>query len=254
MPEPAHEAAGSARIVRVLEIDPDLGADLDSHLLAGATRELVAPVVDVEWSARTGRWGFQDDAVRAGLMIVEGLLIRHVRMLGTTSAELLGAGDLLRPAEVDGAIAIPAPAEIEWTALVPVRVAALDEAFLAAACRYPAVLGRLLERAVSRAKALALHDVVTNLKHVETRLLVQFWHLAERWGRVTREGIVIDLPLTHELLAKLVGAARPSVTTALGGLADRGLVARDGRAWVLSHESLHSLEPGRSGATPGFVP
>ena len=75
---------------------------------------------------------------------------------------------------------------------------------------------------------------VTNLKHVETR-------------------IVIDLPLTHELLAKLVGAARPSVTTALGGLADRGLVARDGRAWVLSHESLHSLEQGRSGATPGFV-
>ena len=161
-------------------------------------------------------------------------------MLGTTSAELLGAGDLLRPADVDGDIAVPAPAEVEWTALAPVRVAALDEAFLAVACRYPAVVGRLLERAVSRAKALALHDAVTNLKHVETRLLVQFWHLAERWGRVTREGIVIELPLTHEMLAKLVAAARPSVTTALGGHADRGLVTRDGRGWLLSRDRFLS--------------
>src|SRR5215212_5413267 len=69
---------------------------------------------------------------RAGLLLVEGLLVRQVRMLGTTSAELLGAGDLLRPADVDGDIAVPAPAEVEWTALAPVRVAALDEAFLAA--------------------------------------------------------------------------------------------------------------------------
>jgi len=70
---------------------------------------------------------------------------------------------------------------------------------------------------------------------------VQFWHLAERWGRVGRDGVTITLPLTHELLAKLVGAARPSVTTALGDLAARGLLTRDQDSWRLSHESRHAL-------------
>jgi hypothetical protein len=35
------------------------------------------------------------------------------------------------------------------------------------------------------------------------------------------------------VLGKLVGAHRPSVTTALGSLGDRGLVVRDGDGWVL---------------------
>jgi CRP-like cAMP-binding protein len=76
-----------------------------------------------------------------------------------------------------------------------------------------------------------------SLKHVEARLLVQFWQLAERWGRVDRDGIAVTLPLTHELLAKLVGAARPSVTTALGRLAEGGLLLRSGNVWRLSSDS-----------------
>ena len=162
-------------------------------------------------------------------------------MLGTSSAELLGTGDLLRPADIDGELTLPVSAEVEWTALAPLRIAVLDDVFLAAACRYPPVLARLMGRAVARAKALALHDAVTNLKHVETRLLVQFWHLAERWGRVGRDGVTLAMPLTHELLAKLVGAQRPTVTTALGRLAERGDVIRDGAGWRLSHSSRTGL-------------
>ena len=44
------------------------------------------------------------------------------------------------------------------------------------------------------------------------------WHLAERWGRVHPDGVVIPLPLNHQRLADLVGAHRPSVTTAMGEL------------------------------------
>jgi CRP/FNR family cyclic AMP-dependent transcriptional regulator len=217
--------------VRVLERDPDLAAGLARGELARATDELLAPPLEIDWTTRSGRWGPEGGGL--GLLVLDGLLLREVHVIGTSSAELLGAGDLIRPADVDGELTLPAPAEMRWTVLAPPTVVALDEAFLAVACRYPTVLARLTARAVGRAKALAVHEAVTNLKHVETRLLVQFWHLAERWGRVGPDGVTVTLPLTHEVLAKLVGAARPSVTTALGRLADRGELARDGTAWRL---------------------
>jgi CRP/FNR family transcriptional regulator, cyclic AMP receptor protein len=79
---------------------------------------------------------------------------------------------------------------------------------------------------------------------VETRLLVEFWHLAERWGRVGPTGITITLPLTHEMIGELVGATRPSVTTGLGRLAARGLLVREGAdVWHLSHAARDALEP-----------
>jgi CRP/FNR family transcriptional regulator, cyclic AMP receptor protein len=73
---------------------------------------------------------------------------------------------------------------------------------------------------------------------------VQFWHLADRWGRVGPESIAIHVPLTHEMLAKLVGATRPTVTTALSRLAARDLLVRgaDG-IWRLSHRSHEALAP-----------
>lgn len=57
---------------------------------------------------------------------------------------------------------------------------------------------------------------------VERRLLLKLRQLAERWGRVTPEGIRLDLRLTHQELANMVGAVRESVTLALGRLAEAG--------------------------------
>jgi CRP/FNR family transcriptional regulator, cyclic AMP receptor protein len=237
MSDPARAEQEEPRLIRILEADPDLGADLNGHTLAKAAGELLAPVFDVQWRTRTAHWGFDPGAIRLGVMVIDGLVVREVSLLGTSSAELIGAGDLLRPADVYAEPMLPLPAQVGWTALAPLRVAALDGVFLAAACRYPQVMAQLVGRTVARSKALGLHEAVRNLKHVDTRLLVQLWHLAERWGRVNRDGVTVDLPLTHELLGKLVGAARPTVTTALSQLAREGLVTRDGRGWRLSHDS-----------------
>ncbi len=57
---------------------------------------------------------------------------------------------------------------------------------------------------------------------VERRLLLKLRQLAERWGRVTPDGIRLDLRLTHQELANMVGAVRESVTIALGRLAEAG--------------------------------
>lgn len=247
MSDPARAEQEEHQLIRILEADPDLGVDLDRHTFAKASGELLAPVFDVQWRTRTAHWGFGPGAIRLGLLVIDGLVVREVSVLGTCSAELIGAGDLLRPGDVDAEPMLPLPAQVKWTALAPLRVAALDGVFLAAACRYPQVMARLVGRTVARSKALGLHEAITNLKHVDTRLLVQLWHLAERWGRVSRDGVIVDLPLTHELLGKLVGAARPSVTTALSQLARDGLVTRDGRGWLLSHDSRLAIARAASG-------
>ena len=51
---------------------------------------------------------------------------------------------------------------------------------------------------------------------------------------MTPDGIVVPLPLGHQRLADLVGAHRPSVTTALGELGRDGAISRrqDGN-WLL---------------------
>ena len=102
-------------------------------------------------------------------------------------------------------------------------------------------MSALAGRAVIRAKFMALNDAITNLKRVDVRLLVLFWHLADRWGRVRTDTIALPLPLTHHTLAKLVGAARPSVTTALRALSQRELLHRDAVAWHLSRDAQQAF-------------
>jgi len=60
------------------------------------------------------------------------------------------------------------------------------------------------------------------------------WHFADRWGRMTRDGARVHLPITHSVLASVVGARRPSVTTALGRLEAQGMIERLGDGeWLL---------------------
>jgi hypothetical protein len=90
---------------------------------------------------------------------------------------------------------------------------------------------------------MALHLAVCHLRRVDTRLLVLLWHLADRWGTVQREGVHVPMRLTHQMLGRLVGAQRPSVTTALKQLSDSGRVIRleDG-TWLLQGRPPDTLE------------
>ena len=58
-------------------------------------------------------------------------------------------------------------------------------------------------------------QAISQLVRVDRRLLALFWHLAERWGRVTGDGVLVPLTLSHRMLSQLVGARRPTVSTAL---------------------------------------
>jgi CRP/FNR family cyclic AMP-dependent transcriptional regulator len=108
----------------------------------------------------------------------------------------------------------------------PARVAVLDRRFALATARWPEIQAALLDRTIARARRVAFHVSVCSLVRLELRLLVALWHFADRWGRVTHDGVHLPLRLNHELLAGVVGARRPSVTVALGRLREAGTVLR----------------------------
>jgi CRP-like cAMP-binding protein len=68
---------------------------------------------------------------------------------------------------------------------------------------------------------------------VERRLLLKLRQLGERFGRVTPQGVRLDLRLTHQQLADMVGAVRESVTIALGKLSQTGVLTVENRTiWI----------------------
>jgi CRP/FNR family cyclic AMP-dependent transcriptional regulator len=116
---------------------------------------------------------------------------------------------------------------------VPSRVAILDTRVAMAAGRWPPIARGLGARHVRRARTLSFQRAIAQLPRVEDRVLVLLWTLAERWGRVGPQGVRLPLGLPHRTLATLVGARRPSVTTAVTGLTRAGLVERVEDGWLL---------------------
>jgi CRP-like cAMP-binding protein len=228
--------------ISVPEADPDILRGLDESAADEAKAHATAELISFE----PGPWEPSIDAARAlyGLFIVDGLLSRGVVIEGRRAAELLGPGDVLRPLSSESLVS-SVSFTIEWEILQPTSFAVLDRDFADAVTRWPEIAGALMDRMVGRAHALAFHLAVSHLKLVETRLVAVLWYYADRWGRVTPEGRVLPVRLTHALLARVVGARRPSVSTALGRLQDRGLIERlPNGHWLLLGEppsELHEL-------------
>jgi hypothetical protein len=102
----------------------------------------------------------------------------------------------------------------------------------------------VLDRLSERAHRLATAQAISQLNGVDRRLLALFWHLAERWGRMGTTGLVVPLDLPHRVLAQLVGARRPTVSTAMRRLAEGGeLRRREDGAWVVQRQSAERWAP-----------
>jgi hypothetical protein len=184
-----------------------------------------------------------------GLLVIDGLLIRSVQVAERRCGELVGPGAILRPWDHFGNYA-PLPFEVRWRVVNPVKLAMLDRRLVTMSARWPVLMHAFVRRAVGRSHSLALNVAIHSLQHVELRLLVLFWHLADRFGRVTPEGTVVPLALTHEDVAELVGAQRPSVSARLSALSARGeLVRRADRTWLLPGDPPAELRDSRATAT-----
>ena len=230
--------------VRILDEDPALGADLSREDFAQARQYAIAEVTEL------GR-GVHDPSTIGGpellgLLVLDGLLVRGVQVAQRRCGELVAPGALVRPWDNFGKDA-PMPFEIRWRVIQPVRLALIDQRISAVSARWPALMHGLIQRAVERSHALALNVAIHCLQHVELRLLVLFWHLADRFGRVTAEGIVIPLKLSHGDLAELIGSQRPSVSSHLSRLSGRGeVVRRQDRTWLLRGDPPEELRDMRA--------
>ena len=91
-----------------------------------------------------------------------------------------------------------------------------------------------MERALRRSRSLTVQLAIAQARHADVRLLALFWHLADRWGRVTHDGVLVELELTHSLLSRLTCLRRPTVSLTLKELEDKGELMRLSRSrWLL---------------------
>jgi CRP-like cAMP-binding protein len=68
-----------------------------------------------------------------------------------------------------------------------------------------------------------------------------FLNLGERFGAANPRGISIELNLSHELLAGLVGASRQHVTEYLNEFNRDRMIFRDGRRIIIDPEKLQKF-------------
>jgi hypothetical protein len=232
-----------------LDCDPDLGEELAEAELAAARRRVIADTA----SYPRGRWAIDPERFGSvaglGLLVIEGMLKREVTVADYTCAELLGPGDVLQPWLRIGPHQSVAT-DVDWEVVQGVRVAVLDREFLRRAAEWPEIIAAICRRVMVRTHWLAFHLAVCGLRRADERVLLVAWHFADRWGTVTPEGVLLDIPLTHDLLAAVTGARRPSVSVAVRRLVDDGLIVPRPRSrWLLLGRppaELHELhEPGR---------
>jgi len=175
---------------------------------------------------------------------VELLLQPVARDDGAAAAELLGPGDVVLPW-------MPSPGGatvstgIEWSVLQEARIALLDRPFVVQVSSWPEITATLAARLANRARALDVLLALRSAPGIERRMLVLLWVLAERFGKVTPAGVRLEMPLTHQVLAELAGARRPTVTTALAQLRRQGIIEflTERRGWTLRGQPPSELPP-----------
>ncbi|MGZ4167786.1 MAG: helix-turn-helix domain-containing protein [Solirubrobacteraceae bacterium] len=229
--------------VALLDADPDLSTGVPDEEVALARGRAVASVLELEPPS----WDTREIAMRAeggwlGLFVLDGLLLRRVEVGRRSACELFGPTDLIRPWDADGEYD-PLPISVSWMVLKRTRLAVLDTAFVLRIARWPTITSRIVSRVAQRARYLTLTQAVTHLPRAYARLLILFWLLAERWGKVGTAGVYVTLPLTHEVLAMLIGAHRPTVTIALQRLTRAGFLIRErSDRWLLTNSAIETLE------------
>jgi CRP-like cAMP-binding protein len=225
----------------LLDLDPDLLADLSSEQFAAVRDAARVRTVTVP----TGPWdpAAVGSVAYLGLVITGGRAAASVGVGSRRHVEILGPGDVIQP-WIPGGARASIPEDTSWRVLQDLQVAVLDPRFAALTARWPAITRALMERLVLRSRRLLFQLAVLSIPQIARRIELVMWHFADRWGRMTPDGVLLVLPLSHELLAQVVSSQRPSVTTALSELRQRGrLDRRDDGIWSLTVPPPRELAP-----------
>ncbi|MEO6497088.1 MAG: Crp/Fnr family transcriptional regulator [Solirubrobacteraceae bacterium] len=219
-------------VIAILDVDQDLGRSLPASQRAAVAHAARARLLRIP----QGAWE-PEERGGMGHLIVSGLLARTVRLGRREALELLGPGDLIRPAPDDVTALIEC--EVAWQVVSSACVAVLDARFARMTSRWPQLTTAIVDRGLRRARWLAIQAAIASHPTVDERLMLMFCHLGERLGRMTPRGVAMDLPLSHRLLAHSVRALRPAVTVSLQRLRDAGRIEQTSRGrWLITHDGL----------------
>jgi CRP/FNR family transcriptional regulator, cyclic AMP receptor protein len=233
--EAMHRGISGPTVERLLDLDPDLAAGIDEQeweAARGACRTTVIRVGRGTWSFPAESQG-KDGNVILGLIVVEGALCREVALRDRHMFELLGPGDVVQASAGIAGPRIGGP--VILTAVTDVALAVLDHLFVRAAARWPSLLTTLLGRLEAQHENMVIQGLIAHLPRAEHRVLLALRHLGERWGRVTPDGMLLPVALTHDLLGQLTAARRSTVTIAVTSLQRDGYIRRtDDRSWLVT--------------------
>jgi Crp-like helix-turn-helix domain len=221
---------------------------LDAQLLecAGTSdsslgRRLLARVVHIARGPVNIQAVAPDPEEWVGLLVLDGLLVVGLEVGRARASWLVGSEDLIRPWDMPELSLTQDPS---WRALADTRVALLDDDFARRAGPIASVTRQLVTRTARTSHWLLAKSLIVSSPVIEERLLLLFALLAERWGKVRMQGVWLSLPLTHDLLARVCGARRPSVTMGLQSLQKQGLVESSRRGcWLLRRHPPSTLTP-----------
>jgi len=148
---------------------------------------------------------------------------------------IVGPGDLFG----DLALLDGAPRSASVVALEPVETAVLSRAeFLGLLRRSPAVVDGLLATLAQTIRRLSEEVADLTFLDLHARLAKKLLDLSETHGQAADGSIEIQVPLTQEELASMIGATRPRVNKLLGLYEDRGAIARRGRLILILKPEL----------------
>jgi CRP/FNR family cyclic AMP-dependent transcriptional regulator len=232
-------------VARSGRIDPHAAED------AGDFVRLAGRLADVTVIAPAGAWDPSTLGADAGrgfaVIVLDGLLLCGLELHGEPTAHLVIAGETLDPRGWRDRVLCSD--RMTWRALEDVTLAVLGARFLAAAHRVPRLTAALCRQQAAQLDRAVRSGAITKLPRVEQRVIAFFCAVAEERGRVVADGVLVDLPLTHQCLGRLIGAKRPTVSLALKALADDRLLTHHGGQWLLSRR-VTGLD-GVSAATRG---
>jgi hypothetical protein len=210
------ENASGARS-RLLESLPTPDGELAAEILAACpTVEIVA-----------GEPYFRSSLPAGTLLIVERgfVVLRVAPPLTNRSTITCDAGP--------GRVVLPPASDEVLFALENSEFTVISPEALDALLALPGVARTLLEQLAGtlaqKQEAIGTFGSTRHIERVRRKLL----QLARNYGRVVRDGVRIDFPLSHTLLADMIGSSRETVTRSLDELRRDGFVARRGHTYRL---------------------
>jgi CRP/FNR family transcriptional regulator, cyclic AMP receptor protein len=232
--------------VRLLEVDPGLGSRLEGAELTAARDYAVLPAIHLN----EGSWDIEQlrnaRGVRGdvyGFLLASGTVTIDATFASRRATRLIAAGELVL---LDGWESDTLPVNWGWSVLAPTTIAVLDDRIEAIAHRWPSLMTAIAIRGADQTRRAQLHQAISQLPRVEDRLLALMWSLAESRGIVRKDGVHLPLTLTHEAIAQMIGARRPTVSLGLTALSEQGALSVEEDGWLLAPDSLGVFAGGDS--------